>query len=468
MNLFNIDENKNESNLSKALRKANILPSDLCHDFDTLLLIKNIYFLCSEQGKSISSLEKELKVSAGYISRIENSTKNADPENKAWIPTAAFVFALSEILKIYIDILVNLDLSATTKSEYDLIRLFTSLAKSTYDDKLDWKIIDLPSVNYDEIVSSNIENLLIHKCTAPLPNSSSCITIELDQESMSYFIYLTATSGNKQIIYKANTYNQNINYAYEILIRAVNTYFNLCFIKSSYIKDIMNFSTVVEGIRESDRHSIKQAQNSSNNITFNKRLFFDNISNYMLDNHYKIYQAEKAIGVSKGFISRILKDSYKGEPNFNIVYRASLLLSKDLYYLNYIKPDITLYEPECLLYDFTFRLCYCKKLLWKVDKLENDYSLFITKLPDSNIEIIIKYSYSSENAEVYIKDEKEESYYPIAYSKKTFSQTGLSFSFECIKNKVTENLSDISMEEVSSFLSQNDGQDLDNIISSLW
>lgn len=94
------------------------------------ILFGNISYLLKMEDRKIGELEKDAGVSKGYISR----TREGD--NK---PSVDFVMKIASSLKIGIDVLLKVNLSALTPSDEYLLRFLEKLTNDTIEDKLDWK-----------------------------------------------------------------------------------------------------------------------------------------------------------------------------------------------------------------------------------------------------------------------------------------------------------------------------------------
>ena len=82
--------------------------------FDKNLMLANIYYLIKEQGRKIGEVENDAGMSSGYLSRVSK-----DQFTK---PGIDFIFNVANILKVSIDTLVGVDLTALTPTEEYLLR----------------------------------------------------------------------------------------------------------------------------------------------------------------------------------------------------------------------------------------------------------------------------------------------------------------------------------------------------------
>ena len=107
--------------------------------FDKNLMLANIYYLIKEQGRKIGEVENDAGMSSGYLSRVSK-----DQFTK---PGIDFIFNVANILKVSIDTLVGVDLTALTPTEEYLLRFMEKLRDDTTSDKLDWKRESSESLN---------------------------------------------------------------------------------------------------------------------------------------------------------------------------------------------------------------------------------------------------------------------------------------------------------------------------------
>lgn len=448
-------------------------------EYETSILqfIENIYFLSNEYNKNvqkkkiyISTLEKELGVSTGYISRIENSIKKSkvDSSVKPWNPSANFVLAAANFFQIYVDIIVNIDLASITSSELQIIRLLSSLAKATYDNKISWEISSVPQISINELENFDPLSFESLTCSATLPNSSSLITIKRELGSGNYTLFLTTSLGDCQEIYSYNTTSDTIKYAFVILARSINHYFKSSFPNSDQLKVIKKIAKVEGGyeIFKSYQHT-SQSQDNNNGIFIDKYIFFNNLSFYCIQKGYTKSFLEKQIGVSQGFISRAQKESYEVEPSFRIIYKSSKLLNKDIYSLCNLSCKNML-DNEYHFISFLHGLIKKTQHHTWLKTFSNDViSVYMTKLSKSDYGIYLKYDKESDVYSFYMSKNSSDKAQLVAMVSKwcvnvhTISHVALG-AIENSINKVP------SSKLINESLKKSEKKSLDDIITSLW
>ena len=111
-------------------------------EFNKQLMLDNVSYLLKETGKKIGELETESGVSTGYISRISKDEKTK--------PGIDFIMNVADSLKVSINTLLNVDLTAMTPKERYLLSFLKKLNKDTIDDKLDWNRESADQLNRTE------------------------------------------------------------------------------------------------------------------------------------------------------------------------------------------------------------------------------------------------------------------------------------------------------------------------------
>lgn len=466
----------------KSIQLNNLVNDDVYED-NVLQFIENIYFMCNEcnidiKSKKkklyISTLEKELGVSTGYISRIENSIKKSksDPSIKPWNPSANFVLAVANYFQIYVDIMVNLDLSSITASEFQVVRLLSSLAKATYDNKLYWEITSFPTIKLSDIADFNPKTFESLTCTALLPNTSSQITIKKEKNTDDYCIFLTTSLGDRQEIYSQKTTSEAIKYAFIILSRSINCFFRSSLINRSQVKEIAKIAKKGEGafVISQYRHII-QSPKKNNDIFIDKFTFFNNLAYHCFQKTYAKSFLEKQIGVSTGFISRAIKESYDVEPSFKIIYKSSKFLNEDIYSLcNLSCKDIL----DCEYHFVSFLqgiiindLTNCMVGIWDKLSTYSNISIYKAIIPKTKQGIVIKYDKESDIYYFYMFDVSSDIAQLVAVIQKehVYAHVVCKNLLDTIENSVNKIPSSNSIDES---LKKSDKKTLNDVISSLW
>lgn len=101
-------------------------------NYDSGYLSSNLDYLLKKSSLRISDLEELLGVSAGYVSRTIN------PESKKRL-SVDIVWKISDIFKVNIDDLLNMDYQAPTQSLSEVIAFFEKLKQETDAAIIHWK-----------------------------------------------------------------------------------------------------------------------------------------------------------------------------------------------------------------------------------------------------------------------------------------------------------------------------------------
>ena len=102
-------------------------------NFNKKLVFSNIRALIAQNPEvKIGQIEKEAGIRLGYMSRLEKEGNTSEP-------SIEFVVTAAKLLKVSLDTLVNVDVTALTPTEEYLAKFMDKLKKDTIADKLDWK-----------------------------------------------------------------------------------------------------------------------------------------------------------------------------------------------------------------------------------------------------------------------------------------------------------------------------------------
>ncbi len=99
--------------------------------FDKYLLFSNIRELMKGTEVKLGQIEKEAGCQPGYMSRLDKTDSATDP-------TAEFIITASQMLKVSVDVLLNVRISELTPSERYIISFLEKLIRDTIADKLTW------------------------------------------------------------------------------------------------------------------------------------------------------------------------------------------------------------------------------------------------------------------------------------------------------------------------------------------
>lgn len=99
--------------------------------FDKYLLFQNIRELMKGTEIKLGQIEKEAGCQPGYMSRLDKTENASDP-------TAEFIITAAQILKVSVDVLLNVRITELTPSERYIISFLEKLVRDTVADKLTW------------------------------------------------------------------------------------------------------------------------------------------------------------------------------------------------------------------------------------------------------------------------------------------------------------------------------------------
>lgn len=101
----------------------------MSEEFNKNILFDNIYYLIKKQDRKIGEVENAIGVSSGYISR---TSKDGGK------PGIEFIINIAKELKVSIDALLKIDLSALTPTERYILSFIEKLISDTREDKIEW------------------------------------------------------------------------------------------------------------------------------------------------------------------------------------------------------------------------------------------------------------------------------------------------------------------------------------------
>lgn len=108
--------------------------------FNKYVCFSNIRELLKMCDVKIGQIEKEAGCQPGYMSRLEKKTNTTDP-------SLEFLLTASQMLKVSLDVLMTVDLTALNPTEKYLVSFIQKLNQDTVDDKLEWNRETADSLN---------------------------------------------------------------------------------------------------------------------------------------------------------------------------------------------------------------------------------------------------------------------------------------------------------------------------------
>ncbi len=108
--------------------------------FNKYVCFSNIRELLKTRDVKIGQIEKEAGCQAGYMSRLEKKTNTTEP-------SLEFLLTASQMLKVSLDVLTTVDLTALNPTEKYLVTFMQKLNQDTLDDKLEWNRESADSLN---------------------------------------------------------------------------------------------------------------------------------------------------------------------------------------------------------------------------------------------------------------------------------------------------------------------------------
>lgn len=108
--------------------------------FNKYICFSNIRELLKTCDVKIGQIEKEAGCQAGYMSRLEKKTNTTEP-------SLEFLLTASKMLRVSLDVLTTVDLTALSPTEKYLVTFIQKLNQDTIDDKLDWNRESADSLN---------------------------------------------------------------------------------------------------------------------------------------------------------------------------------------------------------------------------------------------------------------------------------------------------------------------------------
>lgn len=105
-------------------------------EFNKLIFLDNIDYLCKKNDAKISKLETDLNLSEGYFSRYKLNTSNAAPKVET-------IISICNYFKVDFESLVFSNLKSPMKNEQKVINFLKKIISMTENSKLDWKKIDI-------------------------------------------------------------------------------------------------------------------------------------------------------------------------------------------------------------------------------------------------------------------------------------------------------------------------------------
>ena len=116
--------------LEKEIADMNAVISRNKH-FDKYLLFQNIRELMKGTEIKLGQIEKEAGCQPGYMSRLDKTENASDP-------TAEFIITAAQMLKVSVDVLLNVKISELTPSERYIGSFLEKMVRDTVADKLTW------------------------------------------------------------------------------------------------------------------------------------------------------------------------------------------------------------------------------------------------------------------------------------------------------------------------------------------
>ena len=110
---------------------ALIQAEEASKNFDKRICLENIRFLLSQKSVKLGEIEKEAKVSPGYLSRLEKEGNTTDP-------SVEFLVTAAEKLGILVDTLIKTKMVRLTATEEKIIQFLTQMKGDTDSDELIW------------------------------------------------------------------------------------------------------------------------------------------------------------------------------------------------------------------------------------------------------------------------------------------------------------------------------------------
>ena len=108
--------------------------------FNKYVCLGNIRELLKTCDVKIGQIEKEAGCQAGYMSRLEKKTNTTEP-------SLEFLLTASKMLRVSLDVLTTVDLTALNPTEKYLVTFIQKLNQDTIDDKLEWNRESADSLN---------------------------------------------------------------------------------------------------------------------------------------------------------------------------------------------------------------------------------------------------------------------------------------------------------------------------------
>lgn len=108
--------------------------------FNKYVCFSNIRELLKTCDVKIGQIEKEAGCQAGYMSRLEKKTNATEP-------SLEFLLTASQMLRVSLDVLTTVDLTALNPTEKYLVTFIQKLNQDTIDDKLEWNRESADSLN---------------------------------------------------------------------------------------------------------------------------------------------------------------------------------------------------------------------------------------------------------------------------------------------------------------------------------
>ena len=110
---------------------TSIQAEEASKNFDKKTCLENIRYLLSQKPVKLGEIEREAKVSPGYLSRLEKEGNTTDP-------SIEFLITAAQKLEISLDTLVKTKLSRLTVMENELIHFLAQLKNDADTDELFW------------------------------------------------------------------------------------------------------------------------------------------------------------------------------------------------------------------------------------------------------------------------------------------------------------------------------------------
>jgi len=100
-------------------------------NLNSKLILNNINYLIKKSNKRIGELETEIGVSLGYFSKLLK-------EDKVSIPSTEIIYNTSRVLKVPLEELLTVDLSALDETEQRILNFIDKLINNTKNRKSEW------------------------------------------------------------------------------------------------------------------------------------------------------------------------------------------------------------------------------------------------------------------------------------------------------------------------------------------